>query len=171
MPLKLKLPLSTPLKTCLLIPLAAGGTCLAAQGTDTAAQRPDIHIVYMGGNDCPPCVVWRREELPKLRQSAAFATARFSYVVKAIRSPVPARAFLPAEVKPLKEQLDRASGGNAGSSQTAIVVNGEVYDYYFGSRSAQDIEKMILAIREGKPYPFERCTRRASRAVCAEPAG
>ncbi len=36
------------------------------------ADAPRIHIIYMGGDDCPPCVAWRSNELPKLRQTKAF---------------------------------------------------------------------------------------------------
>ena len=62
-------------------------------------NRP-VHLIWMGGNDCPPCVSWRAQELPRLQQSPAFQAVRFSYVVKGIRSPIPSRAFLPPEVAP-----------------------------------------------------------------------
>ena len=126
-----------------------------------------IHMVYMGGNDCPPCVAWRANELPLLRQTAAFRTVTFSYVQKVIASPVPPSFFLPTDVKPLKEKLDFAGGGRGGSAQVAILVNDEVYDYYFGSRSANEIEQMILAIRNGTKYPFDRCLKRDASKGCA----
>lgn len=125
------------------------------------AQDPkQIHIVYMGGDDCPPCLDWRRNELPKLKLTEVFGTIKFSYVVKGIRSPVPFRTFLPDEVKPYKEKLDAAGNGLGGSAQVAILVNGEVFDYYFGSeRKADDVERMLLSIRDGTPYPFKRCLK------------
>jgi hypothetical protein len=137
----------------------------AAQSA-SAQTASQVHIIYMGGNDCPPCVAWRREELPKLEQMPGFKQSQFSYVIKVIRSSVPSGFFLPKEVKPYKDKLALASNGITGSPQTAILVNGEVYDYYFGSRSAADIEAMIQSILQGKTYPFERCVKRKTTRVC-----
>lgn len=55
-----------------------------------------------------------------------------------------------------------AGGGMSGSAQVAMLVNGEVYDCYFGTRSAAEVEQMILSSTHGPPYPFERCIRRKS---------
>ncbi len=133
------------------------------------AQARSIHIIYMGGNDCPPCVFWRATELPKLQATQAYASIRFSSVTKTVRSPVPPAFFLPDEVKPYKDKLDKAGGGRSGSPQTAVLVDGEVYDYYFGtSRSAEDVERMILAIQSGRKYPFKRCVERDSTKKCVE---
>jgi len=139
----------------------------------SSAQRPvpaTIHLIYMGGNDCPPCVAWRRTELPKLQQTEVFKTVTFVYAEKLIRSTVPPRLFLPEAAKPFKDKLDHASGGVIGSPQVAVLVDGEVVDYYLTSRSAADVEKMLLALRGQRAYPFQRCLRRADRQRCAEPA-
>lgn len=126
-----------------------------------------ILIVYMGGNDCPPCVRWRANDLPRLKMTEAFRSVTFSYVQKTITSSVPPAMFLPDEVKPLKGQLDAAGGGRGGSAQVAIVVDGQVYDYYFGARSAEEVEQMILSIRNGTKYPFERCLKRDADKGCS----
>lgn len=142
---------------------------IAVLATAATAQTPrDIHLIYMGGDDCPPCVAWRKTELPRLRESKVFQSVRFSFVEKNIRATVPPAWYLPDEVKPYKEQLDIANGRNLGSPQTAILVNGKVYDYYGGSRSAADIESMLAAIQDRTPYPFPRCVRRAPRWVCED---
>lgn len=73
-----------------------------------------VHLVHMGGNDCPPCVTWRQIELPKLEASVVFRSIQFSYVVKSIKSSMPAEFFLPDDVKSLKEKLDIASGRARG---------------------------------------------------------
>lgn len=132
------------------------------------AQARDIHVIYMGGDDCPPCVAWRAKELPQLRRAQVFPTVRFSQVNKSIRSAVPPSWMLPDEVKPYKEQLDVAGGRNVGSPQTAILVDGKVYDYFRGARSAADIEGMLAAIRQGTPYPYPRCIRRGERWACED---
>lgn len=150
---------------------ATASLALTVSDTPTSSVRKgetaSIHMVYMGGNDCPPCVAWRAKELPLLRQTAAFQTVTFSYVQKVIASAVPPSFFLPTDVKPLKEKLDFAGGGRGGSAQVAILVDGEVYDYYFGSRSSSEVERMILSIRNGTKYPFERCLKRDLSKGCA----
>ncbi len=118
-----------------------------------------VQLVWMGGDDCPPCVAWRKDELPKLQESAEFKGITFSYVIKMIRSPVPSSFFLPTAVKPFKDNLDYASSGRSGSPQAALLVNGEVVDYFHGTRSAEEIESMLFAIRTGTKYPFERCLK------------
>ena len=136
---------------------------------------PAIHIVYMGGPDCPYCVEWTRTELPKLRKTQAFQSIQFSSVTKLIRSPVPLSIFLPAEVKPYKDKLDKASGGLSGSPQFAVLVDGQIHDYFLGTRTAETFEKMIASIQTGMPYPADepRCLQLGKKwdqcAVTAKP--
>jgi hypothetical protein len=128
-----------------------------------------VHVVYMGGNDCPPCVAWRASELPKLEQTEIFRLVRFSMVTKTVRSPVPAAAFLPDEVKPYKARLDLASGGNIGSAQVAILVDGEVYDYSFAAPPAEDFEQRLIAAYWGLPDAIPRCLQRGPKWSCITP--
>lgn len=144
----------------------AGGMVAAAR-----ASEPQLHLIWMGGNDCPPCVRWRKEELPKLQEAADFQGVRFSYVSKLIGSPVPPRLFLPSEVEVYKDQLDEASNRRTGSPQAALVVNGKVYDYFVGTRTAEQILDMVRAVREGLPYPFPRCLKVAPRGRGCEVPG
>lgn len=139
--------------------------CSVASGQQNMT-KPEILFIYMGGNDCPPCVSWRQIELPKLEATEIFKSIKFFYVTKTIKSTVPPKFFLPAEIKPLKDQLDEASGGIGGSAQTAVVVNGKVYDYYLGTRSAAQISNMLESITAGTDYPFARCTQRGRDGSC-----
>lgn len=134
--------------------------------TEKPPEAPNVHVVYMGGDDCPPCVAWRRTELPKLQAAPVFERIKFSYVIKVIRSPVPPSFFLPADVKPLKEKLDYASNGTTGSPHSAILVNGEVYDYFYGTRSAAQWEQMLVAIERGEASPLPRCLRLTRQRSC-----
>lgn len=118
-----------------------------------------IQFIHMGGDDCPPCKAWRLSELPKLKETSVFPNVTFSYVRKLIQSPVPASFFLPDEVKPLKEKLDYASGGRSGSPQQVIIVDGEVFDYWFGARNANQIEQALVSLVEGTNYPYRRCVK------------
>ena len=60
----------------------------------TPPAQPDIHLVWMGGDDCPPCKAWRTSELPQLLAAPEFKGVRFSYVSKTIRSPEIGRAHV-----------------------------------------------------------------------------
>ena len=146
--------------------IIAIGVVATAAIAQPPAVAPRVHIVYMGGDDCPPCAAWRKTELPKLEKSELFRSVKFTYVSKLIRSQVPPSLFLPSDVRPYKDKLDLASGGAVGSPQTAIIVNDEIYDYYFGSRSADIILKMLESIATGSEYPFERCLRITTKRTC-----
>lgn len=132
--------------------------------------RPDasIRIVYMGGNDCPPCRVWRATELPRLQAAPEWKQVSFHYVTKTVASPVPV-GWLPEELKPFGAQMLAASSGRGGSSQTAFLVDGKVADYWFGSRSAEEIMQMVHAVRQGKPLPGTPCVRWSAQRVCQQP--
>ena len=142
------------------------GTATRASAALVDASR--IRFIHMGGNDCPPCVVWRALEYPKLKNSPIFRGVQFSYVVKSIRSGIPSAFFLDADVKPLKAKLDVASGGTSGSPHQVLLVDGEVYDYWFGTRDAKDLELKIAALTGGTRYPGARCTRLYTNRSCAE---
>ena len=34
-----------------------------------ALTKREVHLIYFGGPDCPPCVAWRQDELPKLEKT------------------------------------------------------------------------------------------------------
>lgn len=159
-------------------PLALVSTALLVCATgfvqaQTGTAAPAVHFIWMGGDDCPPCVRWRKEELPKLQASPEFKHMRFSYVRKVVASSVPPTLFLPDEVSPLKDLLDEASNRRVGSPQAALVVNGVVHDYFFGTRTAEQIEDMVQSVRTGRPgdYPFPRCLKVAKTGrACEKPA-
>ncbi len=152
--------------------ILAALTILSSQvGFSQAADvRPKITIVNMGGNDCPPCLAWRRFDLPKLQAEPEFQGVQFIHVEKSIMSAVPPRFFLPEEAKPYKPVLDAASGGMRGSPQVAVVVNDQIYDYFYGARAAEDYVRMIQSIRTGSTYPFPRCLKRRDAQHCTVPA-
>lgn len=145
--------------------------CIPAHSQPSAAPPPEVHFIWMGGNDCPPCKVWRGIELPKLQASPEFQRVRYSYVTKTIAAPVPPKFFLPEEVRPYKDLLDIAGAGGAGSPQAAVIVNGQVFDYFWGVRSAEEIVQMLAAIRTGGTYPFARCIKMSSQGRSCEVRG
>jgi hypothetical protein len=154
-------------RSLLCLALLAVLCCAPLGMTHASEDSPRVHMVYMGGNDCKPCVNWRAVEFPNLQQTESYKAIKFSYVVKSIKSPVPPAFLLPDEVKPYKMQLDEASNGLAGSPQVAIIVNDKVFDYYFGSyRSAADVERMLVALRDNTRYPFKPCIKMKANFAC-----
>jgi hypothetical protein len=156
-------------KRSFILPLLVG--CLSALSQSASVQAPEVHFIWMGGNDCPPCKVWRGIELPKLLASPEFQRIRYSYVTKSITASVPPKFFLPEEVRPYKEILDIASAGGAGSPQAAVIVNGQVFDYFWGARSSEEIVMMLKSIRTGETYPFSRCIKMSSQGRSCEVRG
>ena len=139
-----------------------------------SAPKHEVLFVYMGGNDCPPCRVWRAIDLPKLQASPEFKFIEFAFVIKSVGASVPPTTFLPESVRPYKLLLDTASSGGPGSPQSAIIVDGKVFDYFHGTRSASEIEAMLRAIRTDAPYPQQRCAKMSSIGRACEafvPAG
>ena len=127
--------------------------------SESLVKSPEVQIIFMGGNDCPYCRGWMANELPKLKQSTEFQAVQYTHVTKNIGASVPPAFFLPASVKALKDKLDEASSGRAGSPQFAIIVDGEVYDYFMIPRTAGEFDSMLGAIRTGGQYPFKRCLK------------
>lgn len=154
----------TRLLLCLSLALFA--QIASAQQTNA----PVIHFIWMGGNDCPPCMYWRANELPKLEAMEEFKKIRFSYIAKTIYSPVPSSMFLPDEVKPYKDALDAANGGRTGSPQWAVLVNGQVIDYQWGARTANDFRQAFAAIQTDGTYPTARCEQREKGKKCLKSA-
>ena len=143
-----------------------------AHGQSSSAIEPTqpikrIHVVYFGGNDCPPCVAFRASEFPKFASSVEFSGVIWSNVTKSVGSAVPSSFFLPSEVKPLRDALLQATGGNAGSAQVVIFVDRKVHDVFWGSRDAGFYQKAVRSITaNSEPYPGERCTERGQGWVC-----
>jgi hypothetical protein len=142
-----------------------------AQAAKPAPATLVIDIVHMGGNDCPPCVEWRRTELPKLQAAPEFKTIRFTHVTKSVRSAVPPALFFPSEVKHLQPVLKEASNGISGSPQQAILVNGKVVDYWFGAGKgeADKLVAMVRAIQAGKTLPRPTCQKLKTSSSCQTP--
>lgn len=132
-----------------------------------------IDFVHMGGNDCPPCIWWRMSELPKLQQMPEFKLMRFTYVTKTIGSRVPDPGYFPEATRHLQPALLEASNKHAGSPHEAILVDGKVVDYWFGSAGgkgdATEIARMVRAIANDEPLPRPVCRKLAGLQTCRLP--
>ncbi|HEY8359505.1 MAG TPA: hypothetical protein VIL30_18800 [Ramlibacter sp.] len=94
----------------------------------------------------------------------------YHFVTKSVQTPVPAATYFPAESKHLQPALAEAGNGWGGSPQQAILVDGKVVDYWWGSAtgkgSAADVAAMVRAIHEGKPLPRATCAHLDTRTSC-----
>jgi hypothetical protein len=144
------------MKKAVFVALALGLTAAAG-----AQQQVQIDFVNMGGNDCGPCKSWRKLELPKLQAMPEFAHIRYHYVTKSIKAPVPPAFFFPSESKHLQPALAEAGNGRTGSPQQAILVNGKVVDYWWGTGlgDAQALAEIIRTIKAGEAYPRPACQK------------
>jgi hypothetical protein len=129
-----------------------------AQSSDNTDQKKisdtkRIQVFYFGGNDCPPCVVFRGTEFVKLEKSDAFKSVDWNF-------------FLPERVKPHRETLIAATNNNRGSAQVVIFVDGKVHDVFPGSKDAAFYEAVVASVHEGKPYPGQRCLQRDTNWSC-----
>ena len=93
---------------------------------------------------------------------------RFTYVVKSIKSPVPAAFWFPQEIKHLRDPIFDASKGRAGSSQNAILVNGKVVDFWHGSRDASAIALKIRSLRDKQLAATNKASGRAAANPSSE---
>ena len=53
----------------------------------------------------------------------------------------------------MKPMLEEASGGLSGSPQFAVIVDGKIYDYYWGTKDAEATEKILISALTGSKYP------------------
>ncbi|MBI3715944.1 MAG: hypothetical protein HY255_08135 [Betaproteobacteria bacterium] len=84
-----------------------------------------IDVVYMGDKDCPPCVAWKKVDLPKLQAEAWFPVIRFTEIKKPIGDPVPAADQLPEHLRPMQQELVRIINRPRGSPMFALLVDGK----------------------------------------------
>lgn len=97
-----------------------------ADGGAIAVRKDSvIDVVYMGDRDCPPCVAWKRVDLPKLQATAWFPHIRFTEIKKPIPEPVPAADKLPEHLRPMHEELVRIINRPKGSPMFALLVDGK----------------------------------------------
>ncbi|MGV3573118.1 MAG: hypothetical protein ACO1PB_21190 [Ramlibacter sp.] len=157
--------------TCRKMALALGLACC----TLPAWAQKTIDFVSLGGNDCPPCRAWRAVELPKLQAMPEWQLMKYHFVTKSIQTPVPSATFFPAESKHLQPALAEAGNGWTGSPQQAILVDGKVVDFWWGSAmgkgSAEDIAAMVRALHDGTPLPRPACAQLETRRSCKKPGG
>ncbi len=132
--------------------------CLAALSGPTAAgevpvtKKTIIDVVYMGDKDCPPCVEWKLNSLPKLKAAPYFPQIRFTEIKKPIADPVPPADQLPDYLRPMQPELVRIINRPKGSPMFALLVDGKAIAGGWGRE----------AYYEFRPQLEELATRKAA---------
>jgi len=126
MPTRRHLLLSTP-----ALLLAA---CAQTPDPTVAAAKAAHHgvtFVYIGADDCPPCLTWRKRELPKWEASATRQKVESRQILAAHYSYVSDPYYWPADLLWIKDdtQLTR------GAPQYVVAKDGKVLLRTFGTGS------------------------------------
>ncbi|MBS0548345.1 MAG: hypothetical protein JSR24_11385 [Proteobacteria bacterium] len=117
-----------------------GGLALAGLSGQALAATPNVHIVYVGGWDCPYCTTWKNQYKAAWVASPEFAHVRWTEVdVPHLRD-----AYRPqywqGDLAPILEQLPRKSG----TPRFLVVRDGKVVSNEFG---VSKWENSVVVIR------------------------
>jgi hypothetical protein len=109
---------------------------LAAASIPAIGQAaPDLKVIYVGGQDCQPCVRWKNTHLDKWRSSSEYRrVAWFEIEPASLKEAYQAR-FWPDELKPVLDQLPRKST----TPRFLIVKDGKVVANLTGSSKWPEI--------------------------------
>jgi hypothetical protein len=102
---------------------------LASAALSPARAAPDVKVVYIGGEDCPPCHHWARAYKAKWLASPEFRQVTWIEIdPPKFREAYQAR-YWPGELKLILEQIPRKSG----APRFLIVKDGQIVSNQFGS--------------------------------------
>ena len=106
-----------------------GGLLLPALSGRALAASPGVHIVYVGGWDCPYCTTWKNQYKAAWIASPQFARVRCwtEIDIPHLRDAYQER-YWPGELGPIREQLPRKSG----TPRFVVVHDGKVVSNEFG---------------------------------------
>ncbi|NYT61253.1 hypothetical protein H0A66_02780 [Alcaligenaceae bacterium] len=106
-------------------------------GANANASAPEINLIYFAAADCPACGFWEATELPKLQASPHWKYVKFTKIAKSIKSRLPGEFWWPKDVKHLHDIVAakyKESRIKGGTPMSALIIDGNVVSYGFGSR-------------------------------------
>lgn len=105
-----------------------GGLALAGLSGQALAASPDVHIVYVGGWDCPYCTSWKNQYKAEWVASPQFRHVRWTEIdVPHLREAYKER-YWQGDLAPILAQLPRKSG----TPRFLVVSDGKVVSNEFG---------------------------------------
>jgi hypothetical protein len=76
----------------------------------TALGAPDVQVIYVGGQDCPFCTLWRKKYEAAWRSSAEFKLVDYVEVDPPHLRQAYERRYWPGELGAVLDQIPRKSG-------------------------------------------------------------
>jgi hypothetical protein len=105
-----------------------------------AFAASDIHVVYVGGQDCPYCTVWRKHYEADWRSSEAFTKIRWTEIDPAHLREAYQERYWQGELAAIREQLPKKSG----TPRFVVVRDGKVVSNELG---VNKWENSVVVIR------------------------
>lgn len=98
-------------KSCVtMLVLVCLAPFLGGSGPQRAPARPNVTLIYVGADDCPPCRRWSSDHLPRFTASDAFARLTYRRVVAPTLFTLMNDAYWPQDLRDYRNKLDRRSG-------------------------------------------------------------
>jgi len=76
----------------------------------TARATPDIAVIYIGGQDCPPCQRWRANAHPRWLASSEFQKVSYFEIEPLLLKEAYDERSWPRALRPVLAQVPRKSG-------------------------------------------------------------
>jgi hypothetical protein len=131
-----------------------------------AVQNGSVQLLFFGGSDCPVCRAWQAAHWPQWQASPEAKLAQFVFIDKTVKMDLNAIKFWPNLISPaLRQSLIKANGARRGSPQMALVVNGELVDFFYGPREASTLAAMVRGARGESLYPSRPCLQLGPSAM------
>ena len=106
----------------------AGVTAMSAT-IGTASAGPDVQVIYIGGQDCPPCQRWRANAHPRWLASSEFQKVSYFEIEPIhLREAYDERNW-PRALRPVLAQVPRKSG----TPRFLIVQEGRIVSNHLGT--------------------------------------
>ncbi len=105
------------------------GCLLASTSLAPAEAAADLTVVYVGGEDCPPCTRWKTTQKPRWLASPEFHKVTWVEIESPRLREAYQERYWPAELRPVLAQLPRKNG----TPRFLIVRDGRIVSNRFGT--------------------------------------
>ncbi|MFV0281938.1 MAG: TlpA family protein disulfide reductase [Rhodoblastus sp.] len=80
-------------------------------GFTTQKKRGKLTVVYVGAEDCAPCLRWRNERRPDFKKSVAFERIDYREIIATRLADALDDKFWPDAMRPLRTLIEHDGGG------------------------------------------------------------
>jgi hypothetical protein len=93
-----------------VVAMAFGSFPFPAADSSESARSADLGVVYIGADDCGPCLAWRRAQRPQFLSSPEFARVRYREIISPRLLDLPKEEHWPDGLRKFREEFDRLPG-------------------------------------------------------------